>query len=53
MIVGPNHKQLIPATIFVGASYIIIIDNLCRLVSITEIPIGILTSVRTSLTRIC
>ena len=45
MIVGPNHKQLIPATIFVGASYIIIIDNLCRLVSITEIPIGILTSV--------
>lgn len=45
MIVGPNHKALIPATIFVGASYIIIIDNLCRLVSITEIPIGILTSV--------
>ena len=45
MIVGPNHKQLIPATIFVGAAYIIIIDNLCRMVSITEIPIGILTSV--------
>ncbi|MBQ0014924.1 MAG: iron ABC transporter permease [Oscillospiraceae bacterium] len=45
MIVGPNHKALIPATIFVGASYIIVIDNLCRLVSITEIPIGILTSV--------
>jgi len=45
MIVGPNHKQLIPATILVGASYIIVIDNLCRMVSITEIPIGILTSV--------
>lgn len=45
MIVGPNHKALIPATIFVGASYIIVIDNLCRLVSVTEIPIGILTSV--------
>lgn len=45
MIVGPSHKALIPATIFVGASYIILIDNLCRLVSITEIPIGILTSV--------
>lgn len=45
MLVGPNHKVLIPATIFVGASYIIVIDNLCRLISITEIPIGILTAV--------
>lgn len=45
MIVGPNHRALIPATILVGASYIIIIDNICRMVSITEIPIGILTSV--------
>ena len=45
MLVGPNHKALIPATIFVGASYIIVIDNLCRLVSATEIPIGILTAV--------
>ena len=45
MLVGPNHKALIPATLFVGASYITVIDNLCRLISITEIPIGILTAV--------
>lgn len=45
MIVGPNHKVLIPATLFVGAGYLIIIDNLCRLVSATEIPLGILTAV--------
>ena len=45
MIVGPDHKVLIPATIFVGAAYILIIDNLCRLLTATEIPIGILTAI--------
>jgi len=45
MIVGPDHKVLIPATLLVGASYLILIDNLCRLFTATEIPLGILTAV--------
>lgn len=44
MIVGPDHKVLIPATMLVGACYLIFIDNLCRLFTVTEIPLGILTS---------
>lgn len=45
MLVGPDHKKLIPATMFVGASYILIVDNLCRQLTATEIPLGILTAI--------
>jgi len=45
MLVGPDHKKLIPATMFVGAAYILIVDNLCRLLTATEIPLGILTAI--------
>lgn len=45
MIVGPDHKVLIPATMLVGAGYLTLIDNLCRLLTATEIPLGILTAV--------
>jgi len=44
MLVGPDHKVLIPATVFVGAGYLIFIDNLCRLLTANEIPLGILTA---------
>jgi len=45
MLVGPDHKNLIPATILMGAAYLLVIDNLCRLLSAAEVPIGILTAV--------
>ena len=45
MIVGPDHKKLIPATMFVGAAYLLVVDNLCRLLTATEIPLGILTAI--------
>lgn len=45
MIVGPDHRMLIPATMLVGAGYLTMIDNLCRLLTATEIPLGILTAV--------
>lgn len=45
MLVGPDHRKLLPATVFVGATYIIIVDNLCRTLAATEIPIGILTAI--------
>jgi len=45
MLVGPDHKVLIPATMLVGSCYLILIDNMCRLFTVTEIPLGILTAV--------
>ena len=45
MLVGPDHKVLLPATVFVGAAYILLVDNLCRLLTATEIPMGILTAI--------
>jgi iron complex transport system permease protein len=45
MLVGPDHKTLLPATIAIGASYLLIIDVVARTVSSTEIPLGILTAI--------
>jgi len=44
MIVGPDHRVLLPATISIGASYLLVIDNIARCVMATEIPLGILTA---------
>ena len=45
MIVGPDHRVLLPATLAIGAAYLIIIDTLARTISPQEIPLGILTAV--------
>lgn len=44
MLVGPDHRVLMPTTLCVGATYLILIDNLSRLISPAEIPLGILTA---------
>jgi iron complex transport system permease protein len=44
-IVGPNHKDLIPACIAVGGAYLMIIDAIARTVSASEIPLSILTAI--------
>ena len=44
-IVGPNYKVLLPTSMFVGAVYLLIVDNIARLVAAVEIPIGILTAI--------
>lgn len=44
MIVGPDHQVLLPITIIMGSTYLIIIDNLSRIISPTEVPLGILTA---------
>ncbi len=45
MIVGNDHKILIPATIFLGAFYMLLIDNVARIATAAEIPLSILTAV--------
>jgi len=44
MITGPNNERLIPAAALVGAIYLIVVDDICRLLLTFELPIGIVTS---------
>ena len=43
-LVGNNYKHLMPATMLFGAVFMLLVDNLCRNLLTTEIPIGILTA---------
>lgn len=45
MIVGPDHRVLLPACLSLGASYLLLIDDLARTATSAEIPLGILTSI--------
>jgi iron complex transport system permease protein len=45
MIVGPDFRRLLPVSIILGASYLLVIDDLARSLTTQEIPLGILTSV--------
>ena len=45
MIVGPNHKKLLPASIFMGAVFLMLADLVGRVVlKPLELPIGVVTS---------
>lgn len=44
MIVGNDNKRVIPACISIGACYLLVIDDLARCVTASEIPISILTA---------
>jgi len=44
MIVGPNYNRLLPMSMVCGASFMLLVDDLARTVSVTEIPLGIITS---------
>lgn len=44
MMVGPNFKVLLPASLLLGSSYLLIMDDLCRSAFAVEIPLGIITS---------
>src|SRR5699024_1945552 len=45
LIVGPDHRVLMPLSVLIGAGYLALIDTLSRSVSTTELPVGILTAV--------
>lgn len=44
MIFGVDHKNLVPASVILGAGFLTIIDIVARSISSIEIPIGILTA---------
>lgn len=44
-IVGPNYRVLLPTTLVVGAVFLVLVDDVARMLYSTEIPIGLLTSI--------
>ena len=44
MITGPDYRKLIPVSFSLGASYLLLIDDIARNITASEIPIGILTA---------
>ena len=45
MIFGNNNKYVIPASIGLGGTYLLLIDTLARSLTAAEIPISILTAI--------
>ena len=43
-MVGSDHRYLMPATMLLGAAFLLVVDNVSRNLLATEIPIGILTA---------
>ena len=45
MLVGPNHRRLLPAALFFGAVFLMLADLAARVaLSPLELPIGVVTS---------
>ncbi len=45
LIVGPDYRTLLPASIFLGSAYLLLVDTLARTLFPLEIPLGIITSI--------
>lgn len=44
LTVGSDHRYALPAAGFLGAIFLVLVDNVARLAATSEIPLGILTS---------
>ncbi|WP_245743043.1 FecCD family ABC transporter permease [Desulfobacula phenolica] len=44
MMIGNNNRDLIPVTFSIGATFLVIVDDISRLISTSEMPLGILTA---------
>jgi iron complex transport system permease protein len=45
LLVGPDHKHLLPTSLLIGAAYLVLVDLVGRTLLQSEIPIGILTAI--------
>lgn len=49
LLVGPDHRVLLPASVFLGASFLVLCDGITRMLtspqSPQEIPVGVITAV--------
>ena len=44
-LVGADQRRLLPASMMLGATFLLVVDDVCRSVYTTEIPLSILTSI--------
>ncbi|WP_246704352.1 FecCD family ABC transporter permease [Rhizobium sp. P32RR-XVIII] len=45
MLVGPDFRRLLPASMMLGGAYLLVVDMLARSLAMIEVPLGILTAV--------
>ena len=43
-VVGSDNRYLMPASMLLGGSFLMLVDDICRSVYTTEIPLSILTA---------
>jgi iron complex transport system permease protein len=44
-IIGNNYRYLLPATVILGALFMLVVDTVARNMFVQEVPIGILTAI--------
>lgn len=44
LIVGHDHRSLLPASVLLGATFMVVIDTLARTATAAEIPLGVITA---------
>lgn len=44
-LVGPDHRYLLPASMLLGGTFLLLVDDVCRSIYTTEIPLSILTAI--------
>lgn len=44
MLIGVDYRTLLPASMLMGGSFLLVVDDISRLATAAEIPIGILTA---------
>jgi len=44
LLAGSDYRVLMPAAMLMGASFLLLVDDLARMITASEIPLGILTS---------
>ncbi|MBN1564489.1 MAG: iron chelate uptake ABC transporter family permease subunit, partial [Anaerolineae bacterium] len=44
-LVGPDHQRLIPASMALGATFLLLIDTIARTQWESEVPLGVLTGI--------
>jgi iron complex transport system permease protein len=45
LLIGPDHKLLLPMSFLMGSLFMLLVDNLARTITTLEIPLGILTAI--------
>lgn len=44
LLVGSDHRLLVPASALIGGAYLVLVDTLARTVTAAEIPLGVITA---------